>query len=398
MFETKYLVRAPLLDPRQNVLGYKLGWQKKEKNNAPPSEADLRQLLAFVGEHAADRLGLLYVDTVPELLSAEALKTVPPATTVLVLKQGDLLNAGHIALVTSLIDGGFGLALQDADLARLTSNPALLSIVTQVEVAPDHPDLAAISRLSQISESSFSVIVSRFPGWREFDACAALGLNGFFPNLCLAVRESNPLGEPGPQTALILKLMKMVQDNADVRELEKVLKHDATISYKLFRYINSAGFGIEVEIESLRLAVAMLGYRPLFRWLSLLLAGTSSTGFSPALMQAAIVRGHFAELLGRGSLPKSEAENLFFVGMFSLLDRLLGIPMQEVLSRILLPEAVVQALLAREGAYGPFLALVEACEQEDGCAAVHADALFMTAADVNQAHVAALAWAQNIKL
>lgn len=398
MFETKYLVRAPLLDPRQNVLGYKLGWQKKEKNNAPSSEDDLRQLLAFVGEHAADRLGLLYVDAVPALLTVEALKSISPATTVLVLKQGDLLDADRLTLVAPLIERGFGVALQDADLARLTSTPALLSIVTQVEVAPDHPDLAAISRLSQISGSSFSVVVSRFPGWREFDAFAAQGLNGFFPNLCLAARESNPLGELGPQTALILKLMKMVQDNADIRELEKVLKHDATISYKLFRYINSAGFGIEVEIESLRLAVAMLGYRPLFRWLSLLLAATSSTGFSPALMQAAIVRGHFAELLGRGVLPKSEAENLFFVGMFSLLDRLLGIPMQEVLSRILLPEAVVQALLAREGAYGPFLALVEACEQEDGCSALHADALFMTASDVNQAHVSALAWAQNIKL
>ncbi|WP_305618417.1 EAL and HDOD domain-containing protein [Polaromonas sp.] len=334
----------------------------------------------------------------PALLTVEALKSISPATTVLVLKQGDLLDAGRLTLVAPLIERGFGVALQDADLARLTSTPALLSIVTQVEVAPDHPDLAAISRLSQINDSSFSVVVSRFPGWREFDACAAQGLNGFFPNLCLAGRESNPRGELGPQTALILKLMKMVQDNADVRELEKVLKHDATISYKLFRYINSAGFGIEVEIESLRLAVAMLGYRPLFRWLSLLLAATSSTGFSPALMQAAIVRGHFAELLGRGALPKSEAENLFFVGMFSLLDRLLGIPMQEVLSRILLPEAVVQALLAREGAYGPFLALVEACEQEDGCSALHANALFMTASDVNQAHVSALAWAQNIKL
>lgn len=398
MSETKYLVRAPLLDSRQNVLGYKLGWQQNEKNNDSSSDADLRQLLAFVGAHAADQLGLLYVNALPALLSAEALKNVSPATTVLILKHGDLLDAGHMVLVASLIKRGFGVALQDADIARLISNPALLSIVTQVEVASDHPDLAAISRLSQHSDSSFSVIVRQFPGWREFDACAALGLNGFFPNLCLAARESNPHGELGPQTALILKLMKMVQDNADVRELEKVLKHDATISYKLFRYINSAGFGIEVEIESLRLAVAMLGYRPLFRWLSLLLAATSSTGFSPALMQAAIVRGHFAELLGRGTLPKSEAENLFFVGMFSLLDRLLGIPMQEVLGRILLPEAVVQALLSREGAYGPFLALVEACEQAEGCSALHAEALFMTAVEVNQAHVSALAWAQNIKL
>jgi len=72
------------------------------------------------------------------------------------------------------------------------------------------------------------------------------------------------------------------------------------------------------------------------------------------------------------------------------------------LSHILLPEAEAEAeakaLLSREGVYGPFLTLAEACEQEDGCAADVADALCMTAAHVNQAHVSALAWAQSIKL
>jgi c-di-GMP-related signal transduction protein len=131
--------------------------------------------------------------------------------------------------------------------------------------------------------------------------------------------------------------------------LEGVLKRDAALSYKLFRYINSPGFGIEVEIESLRHAVTMLGYTPLFRWLSVLLATTNTSGYSHALLQAAIMRGRFSELLGKDLLPRAEAEHLFFVGMFSLLDQLLGIPLQTVVNQIVLPEAVVQALLNREG-------------------------------------------------
>jgi c-di-GMP-related signal transduction protein len=142
----------------------------------------------------------------------------------------------------------------------------------------------------------------------------------------------------------------------------------------------------------------MLGYTALFSWLSLLLARTSNAGFSPALLQAAIVRGRFVELLGQGFFPKSEAENLFFVGMFSLLDQLLGVPMHELLSQILLPDAITQALISREGQYGAFLALAEACEQEDACASDLAEALFLTATRVNQTHVSALAWAQNIKI
>lgn len=399
MLENKYLVRAPLLDPKQQVTGYKLGWQRNGKSSERSSEAELCQLLAFVAERVGgSQLGLLFLDASPAALSAEVLQAMSPQTTVLRLNRGDLDDACNVALAASLRERGFGLALRDVDHTSLTSNDSLLSLVTYVEVCVAHPDLGAITNLAKHRQPPFSVVVDQFSDWREFDVCASRGLHGFFENLCLTPRKLGPLGGLNPQTVLILQLMHMVQENVDVRHLEDVLKRDATLSYKLFRYINSASFGMEVEIQSLRHAVTMLGYKPLFRWLSLLLAMTSLTGFSPALLQAAIVRGRFVELLGLGLLSKGEAENLFVIGMFSLLDQLLGIPIQEVLSQIVLPDTVAQALISREGVYGPFLALTEACEREDGCAADFADALFMTATRVNQAHMSALSWAQNLKL
>jgi EAL and modified HD-GYP domain-containing signal transduction protein len=193
--------------------------------------------------------------------------------------------------------------------------------------------------------------------------------------------------------------MDMVRKNADVRNLEAVLKRDAGLSYKLLRYINSAGFGLGAEIQSLRHAVTMLGYSPLYRWLSVLLASATSAGYSPILMHTAVVRGRFAELLGKGFIPKADIENLFVAGMFSLLDRLLGVPMEEIMEKIQLSEPVVQALLSREGMYGPFLALAEACEagNNDKIGEL-ADSLFISPLQVNESHLAALAWAQNLKI
>jgi c-di-GMP-related signal transduction protein len=197
---------------------------------------------------------------------------------------------------------------------------------------------------------------------------------------------------------VILQLMDLVTRNADIRDIESVLKRDPAISYKLFRYINSVGFGLGSEIHSIRHAVTMLGYSTLYRWLALLLATASGSDYAAPLMKTAIIRGRFAELLGVTLLPKSEAENLFVAGMFSVLDRLLGQTMEEVLSQIPLSEALCEALLSRTGIYGPFLALAESCEAADGDSAVLADALFLSADQVNRAHLAALAWAQNLKL
>lgn len=399
MAADNYLVRAPLLDPKQKVIGYKFTWQKTGESSELAGEAALRQLLTFIAGHVADaRLGLLFLDAIPAVLSAAALQSLPPSSTVLVLSRADLVEEDHVALAAALRRRGFGLALRDADLACLEADETLLPLVTHVELGADHPELAAISKLARNRKIPLSVVVNRFPGWREFDACALMGLNGIFGNICLTPRPPNPAEKPSPQAVLILQLMQLVQDNADIRHLEKILNQDATISEKLLHHMNSARFGLDGRIESMRQAVAMLGYKPLFRWLSLLLAMTSKSGFSPALLQAAIIRGRFIELLGQGLLHKSEADNLFVVGTFSLLEQLLGIPVDEVFTQVVLPESVAQALRSREGVYGPFLALVEACERDEGHAAALASALSMDAQRVNQAHLAATLWAQNIKL
>jgi EAL and modified HD-GYP domain-containing signal transduction protein len=149
-------------------------------------------------------------------------------------------------------------------------------------------------------------------------------------------------------------------------------------------------------VQSLKHAVTILGYSPLYRWLSLLLATASTSGNSPVLLETAIVRGRFAEILGQPFMSKSEAENLFVAGMFSLLDRLLGIPMEEVLSTIQLPEPVVEALVSRSGVYGPYLALAEACELNSMLVSSIAETLKVSPIDVNKAHLSALVWAKNI--
>ena len=396
--ETSHLFRVPLLDPKQHAIGYKLAWQKGGEASGIPAEAEahlVALVAAGVGEITS---GLLFVDANPAALSAETLAGMLPETTVWILTPGDLANADDLRLAASLREQGFGLALRGANLAFLKANEGRLSSLTHVLIDFDHPDLVALLGYARLRTPSLSAVVEKIPDWQVFDSCAALGASGFFEKLCVAPRAIKPQEQLGPQAQQILQLMQMVQGDADIRHVEKVLKSDVTLSYKLLRYINSAGFGLEVRIESPRHAVSMLGYAPLFRWLLLLLARTHTTGFSPALMQAAMIRGRFAELLGQGFLSRREAENLFVVGMFSFLDRLLGIPIQKVLSQLMLPEAVEQALRSRDGVYGPVLALAEACEWEDGRTADLAKALSMTVTHVNQAHLSALVWAQNIKL
>ncbi len=396
--ENQYFFRSPLLDPKQQVVGYRLAWQKNVQVTVSPAAGE-SDLLGFVAEAVRDiKAGLLFLDATPSELSAELLLTLSPSTTVLILKSEDLAAAENAALVASLHQKGFGLAVCNVDLAFLMANRLLLSQVTYILTRFNHPQFQEICSFARQRMNPACVVAEGVLSWRAFEECAALGAYGFFENLCQAPRQISRPTKLSPQARQILQLMQLVQGNTDIRDLEKVLKSDVTLSYKLLQYINSAGFGLKVEIESPRHAVAMLGYAPMFRWLLLLLARTNTAGFSQALMQAAMVRGRFAELLGQGFLPRREAENLFIVGMYSFLDLLLGVSFREVLGQLVLPEGVLRAIESRSGVYGQVLTLAEASEREDGRVADLAQDLVMTSAHVNQAHLSAIAWAQGIKL
>jgi len=377
-----------LLDPEQRILGYKLAWQKKED---------------FTGAAGLARLvsggalpGTVFLQGNPLVLPASARQAMAAQNTVWVLEHEALSEADYPALA-ALREEGFGLALRGVDPGFVQANEALLRLMTHLEVHGDVLRLTEVSHHVTQHHPSVSVPAGQSAHWADFEAGAARGIPVFFEALCRSPRTMSASGALNSQATLILQLMQLVQENADVPQLEKLLKSDAVLSYKLFRYINSASFGIKVEIQSLRHAVAMVGYSPLFRWLSLRLAMASTVSFSPALVQAAMVRGRLLELLGQGLLSRKESDDLFVVGMFSLLGPMLGVPVSKVLNQIALPDAIVQALLGREGKYGPFMLLAEACEHEDGCAADLADALFLTAVRVNNAHLSALAWAQSTK-
>ncbi|PRC92976.1 EAL and HDOD domain-containing protein [Solimicrobium silvestre] len=402
MEDVNFILREPLLNSKQQVIGYELSWQ--QKNTEPLNVEELNSLLVFVVEQFHDNDtgwlladSLLFLETVPALFHLPALKLLPPANTVLTIRRSYLADEATLEAVKELRAQGYGICLRGADINRL--DKTVLGLISHIEVRLSATDFAAQAKMyAALKQSSIRMVARQLVTWQDFDACAALGLDAFVGKLHLTPRpeqDSQPKGINAAQT-VILQLMELVRKNADIASLEAVLRRDAGLSYKLLQYINSAGFGLRTPIQSLKHAVQLLGYSPLYRWLSVLLATASSSGYSPVLMETAIVRGRFAELLGIANLPKGDAENLFVAGMFSLLDRLLNVPMERVLATVQLPEMVSQALLTREGLYGPYLSLAEACELNSALAGSLAESLHIATADVNQAHLSALVWAKNV--
>lgn len=396
-----FVTYALLLDAQKRVKGYKLAWRMALPHVEPSAFESLRALLSCVATNLNPpktgwRLGglVLFIDMTVDGLFLNELQALPPENVVLCMGLDDLMDADIRSTLLHLRAQGFGFMLCGAELPP--GDVELCSIITYVDVGDGHPELVTSVRREQpLGTPIIQPIATRMATWQDFDACAARRLDVFVQG-----REAIfPTMEAGailqPESMLIVRLMQTIRRNEDLRTIEAALKHDAALTYRLLRHINSPGVGIGVQIQSLRHAVAMFGYLPLFRWLSVLLA-TSNKGSAAFMTKKAIVRGRFVELMGQGIVPPDEADNLFVAGMFSLIDRLLGVSLEEVLDKVQLSESVQLAILKREGVYGPFIALAESCEVDGSEAAHLSESLFMSAEKVNAAHLSALAWAQDV--
>lgn len=229
----------------------------------------------------------------------------------------------------------------------------------------------------------------------EFGCLASAGVK-LYEGLWFAQPPATPDRSVRVGYASLINLMNMVMREAEIHEIEDLLKREPTLSFKLLRYINSAGFGRKVEIESFRHAVMTVGMKRLFRWTALLIAGTPAGNIAPAVGTLAIVRGRTMELLAQETLSPAETDLAFVTGMFSMLDMLLNTPIEEALGLVNLPLSVTDAILHNEGSFAPFLAIAKACEAGDeapldGLALRHELAL----PRILEAHSEALGWAEQ---
>jgi c-di-GMP-related signal transduction protein len=388
-----------LLDPKKHIIGYRMGWRAAAGQPPATPEARIKALLRVIAPSFVHRqrgwclgkLTLLF-DVTPGALRLAEWKSLPARNIVLCCQAQDFADPALLPAFHSLREEGYGLMLCGA--ADAPADKAVCELATHFDVGAADPLLMATCR--SLSKRPPHPIATRMESWPAFEACAARRVPVLVSPAQESPRANGPRQPLQPESVLIVRLLQMLQRNEDVREIEAALKHDAALTYRLLRHINSPAVGAGVEIESLRHAVAMLGYSRLFRWLSLLLATSDAKSSPPFLMKKAIMRGRFVELLGQALLGPRHSDNLFLVGMFSVIDQVLGIPMTELLEKVQLAEPVQTAILERRGMYGPLLALALACGSDDGDAGRLSEELFMSADQVNTAHLEAIAWSQEI--
>jgi len=397
-----FIGRQPIMDVKQHIIGYELLFRHSADADSAVFEDELKAcsnvLVNTMGDMDVQWLlgdKLAFINVNEAMLMSEFIELMPPQRTTLEILRSVVASEAVIERCRELSKLGYKIALDNPQLSTqlepLTEFANFIKIDSLIVSQQDARKL-----FQKYASPNVQMVAEKIETLEQFEAYKEIGFRRF-QGFYFARPETFTAKVINPSFDSVLNLLNLVTQDSDNQDIENGFKRDAALSFKLLRYINSVGFGLSCEIQSIKHALTILGRKQLYRWLTLLMVTAGENSTPPALMKTSITRGRLTELLGESYFEKHDRDNLFIVGVFSLLDAILKMPMDQVLEKIQLPENVSEALLTRGGMYGPFLQLTEACEGADSKRILELAELLQYDADkVNECHIAALAWAESL--
>jgi EAL and modified HD-GYP domain-containing signal transduction protein len=372
MSDKTYLDRQPILDPRQEVVGYELTLQAGREETAGHSALLVCAASAELGVRIAlgRRKAFLRVDS--EFLHDDAIEALPANGVVLQLALDAAPGGETLERCRMLRERGYSLAFADYTGLDARSSP-LLTLVDFIKIDVHGKDAQQLQALAgPLARLPLKLLAQRIETPEDF----ALGRDSGFQ-----LFQGHFLARPEAVSRrltisrnVLLRLVDLAARDTDSARIEESIKHNPALAVNLLSIVDSSAHGFSRRIGSLSQALQVLGGRQLRRWLRLLLAapdGTAPEADCAPLLQVAALRARMLEMLAarlRLGDP-ALADQAFITGLMSMMPAVLDRPMDELLELITLEREIVAALQSREGLLGEMLALIECYDGEDaeGC-------------------------------
>lgn len=392
-----------ILDSNRAVIGYEL-FNRSTLTHGHTAASDAQLLFNVLSGLDSDSpIGnkTIFINCTHDSLAGGHLDLVAPEHCVLEIPSISASRLDQISLrlptLQSLHARGFELAFDYSVLTHSYQEWLPLAAYIKFDLSILKPaSIQSFVRLAQAKNPTAKLIAEKVETESQYLQLKEMGV-GLFQGYWFARPTIIEGQSMRPGQAAILQLINLVRKQASTAEIEDVLKRDPSLSFNLLRFINSAGFGLRTEVTSFKHAVMLLGLNRLFKWAALLMTTSTGNGLAPAIGTTAVIRGRLMELLAAETLPPEDCDHAFVIGIFSLLDSLLGMPMHSALANLALPDSVTDALLKQSGPMADYLQLVLACETgDDATFARCAQTLQLTEKQINWAHLQAMAWADTL--
>ena len=365
-----FVARQPIFDSGQNLFAYELLYRTSSDNVYGSDDGTsatlnvLRDAFLVLGPQlTGSRRAFVNFNT--DLLKKKLPLVLSPQTTVVEILEDVDVDETVVGICRELRGAGYVIALDDFTLQR-EGPKALVGMAdiikvdfreTRAEERQEIIDMPWARKIEFLAEK-----VETPEEFAEARECGYVYFQGYFFGKPIIVSANNI---PGSTINYVRMLSEINREEMDLFSLERIIKGDTYLSYALLNYINSAYFGRREGVGSIMQALALLGQLEVRKWASLVILTFLGVDKPSEVSVASLVRAKFCEDLAEKTGLAKNASELFLTGMFSMLDVLIGRPLEEVLDRINVAHDIRIALTTGGNQYGDILRLVLAYEKAE---------------------------------
>ncbi len=365
----RYIARQPILDLRGKLHGYELLFRNgSELGFRGDGDLATRTMLDNSVIFGLEKLAggvTAFVNCTRESLTEDLVDVLPPSMTVLEILETIEPTPDVVKACRRLKAQGFRVALDD--FVWKPGMEPLIELADYIKV--DFIQTGVKERkklLERLSSYAVALVAEKVETHDEFKQARAEGftlIQGYY--FCRPVLLQNR-NVPANRLSHVEILRLLHEDSLDLRALTRLVKRDASLTYRLLRLINSPLYAVRQEVNSVQGALIAVGEDAFRRIATLAITSEISAGQPSEVLRMAFVRGRFCELAARFCELNSTEQ--YLLGLLSMVPAMLRLPIDELVQTLPLREEIRQALTEVDLPEGTLLAWMVRHENADWAA------------------------------
>jgi EAL and modified HD-GYP domain-containing signal transduction protein len=395
------VARQPILDRRGQVIAHELLYRHTTDATACTDRSDstgartLSDAMLSVGLDALTCGLPAFINLTHQLLLGGAGTLLPRDIAVLELREDIPVDDEVVQMCRRLHADGYALALDD--FVAGSAAEALVPWVRYIKVdVLDTAEAEWKAIAKRFAGKKIKLVAEKVETFEMSDATRAAGYDYFQGYFFCRPRTFATTHVPARRLAYVQLLAALNRPNLSFDELENLVKHDLSLSYRVLRSANSAAFAVAREVTSIRTALVLLGMDQIRRWASVWAIAGLSGGEAPGAVSLTLVRARSCERIGE-LLAGSDSSGLFLLGLCSLLDVILRQSMEVALTDVPLPTPVREALLGAPNSTRTALEAIVAYERgEWDTAGALIETLGLGQSELPNIYADAVRWARQL--
>lgn len=393
---TRYLGKQPILDRKHSLYGHELLFRAGPVNafSGDPEEATRQVIDNYLFLMAQADLGIAFVNCTRHALVSGVVTLLPPQDTVLEILENIDGTPDVVESCAALKQSGYRFALDDFTPSE--AKLPLLQFADYIKV-----DFQSTSRNTRreiyalAKRCGSKLIAEKVETANEVEVATSEGcelFQGYFFSKPIIAKHRVI---PQNHVTYLQLLVALDRPSIDIDELENIVKSETSLCYRLLRLVNSALYSLPSPVSSIRTALLLVGENGVRKLVTLALAGVFAAGSSRTLVALALERAKFCELLSptlghRGS-------KLYLLGMLSLMDAILQVPMAQIVQSLPLDAEMKDALLGDGSTMSMALDFIRCYEAGDwdACEKIRR-ALGLSESHASVIYIESVRWSEKI--